>query len=494
MSGKIKLEVVEGPIQGKTFLFEEHDTFLFGRLPDCHACLPDDPMLSRHHFIMEVNPPDACIRDLGSLNGTIVNGVKYGGRKEDETPEEGAQRKYPEVTLKHGDRIKVGGTVLAVHIEIPAICCECNRIIDDSEREQCAWIGGTWICAACRQKLAASHESQKAPKPCRCRICGMDVSAEIGKARRGEYVCKSCREKRGADPAEILFKLLCQAGKLRVAEKTPDIKGYEIEKRLGIGGFGAVYLARRKKDSQRVAIKIMLSKVVVDKDSRERFLREIKVMKGLWHEHIVSLLDNGSAGSAFYFIMEYCEAGSVDRLMACRGGKLTLSEAAPIILQALKGLDYAHSKNIVHRDLKPGNIFLKGPEGRWTAKVADMGLAKNFQRAGFSGPTVTGTAAGTPQFMPREQLVNFKYMKPVSDVWSMSATLYNMLTGQSPWDFPRGKDPFEVILRSSIIPIRERDSSIPKRVAEVIDRALDNKIENRYQTAGKFREALEKAL
>jgi len=361
-----------------------------------------------------------------------------------------------------------------------AICCECSCAIADNDREQCAWIGGAWICAACKQKLIALHE------PCRCQKCGKDVSKEVDKARQGDYVCKSCRQKSGAEPVEILFEFMHRT------EKTPDIKGYEIEKRLGIGGFGAVYLARHKKSGQRVAIKILLSRVAVDEGSRERFLREIEVMKDLRHEHIVPLLDNGSVGSAFYFIMEYCEGGSVDRLMAHRGGRLRLSEAVPIILQSLKGLDYAHSKNIVHRDLKPANILLKGQEGRWTAKIADMGLAKNFQRAGFSGPTMTGKAAGTPHFMPREQLIDFKHVKPVSDVWSMSATLYNMLTGQSPWDFPRGRDPFEVILSGSIVPIRKRDSVIPEKLAAVIDRALDNNIKNRYQTADEFRRALEK--
>ena len=135
MSGKVKLEAVEGPMKGKAFIFEEHDTFLFGRLDDCHACLPDDNMVSRHHFIMEANPPDARIRDLGSLNGTYVNGAKYGSREAHETPEEGAKRQYPEVDLKHGDRIKVGATVLAVALEGEAVCCQCNAAIADADRE-----------------------------------------------------------------------------------------------------------------------------------------------------------------------------------------------------------------------------------------------------------------------------------------------------------------------------------------------------------------------
>ena len=145
MSGKVDLQIVDGPMRGKTFSFEEHDTFLFGRMSDCHACLPHDPMVSRHHFIMEVNPPDARIRDLGSLNGTYINDIKCGGREPRETPQEGALRHCPEVDLKDGDKIKVGETVLAINIQVSVACCECNGIIAEKDRE--AWFYEVdWHC------------------------------------------------------------------------------------------------------------------------------------------------------------------------------------------------------------------------------------------------------------------------------------------------------------------------------------------------------------
>ena len=108
--------------------------------------------------------------------------------------------------------------------------------------------------------------------------------------------------------------------------------------------------------------------------------------------------------------------------------------------------------------------------------------------------TVTGNVAGTPVFMPREQVTNFKYVKPASDVWSMGATLYYMLTSRFPRDMRRGQDPMEAILHGQIVPVRKRDSSIPTKVAEVIDRALDNSAKNRYKDATEMRKALAKAL
>jgi serine/threonine-protein kinase len=494
MSGKLKLEVTQGTMRGKFFAFDEHDTFIFGRTPECHARFPDDTMVSRHHFILEVNPPDARIRDLGSLNGTYVNDTKYGGRGEDETPEEGAKRKYPEVDLKDGDQIRVGETVLTLRIEMPMVCCQCNCSIADKDREKCFWIGGTFICVSCKNKLAASAQPAKKAEPVRCQKCGKDVSSEIGKDRRGNYICQSCQKKAEADPAELLLQILKQAGKQQDRGAVPSIQGYDIEKRIGIGGMGAVYLAKNKKDHKHVAVKIMLSKVAVDERAREQFKREMNIASSLHHNNIVEFIDDGSAGSAFYFIMEYCDGGGVNDLMDLHGGRLHLDVAGPIMLQSLEGLAYAHKKAFVHRDIKPHNILLCGSGRNLTAKISDFGLAKNFQRAGFSGMTVTGSIAGTPMFMPREQLINFKYTKPVSDVWSLGATFYNMLTGQLTRDFKKGQDPMEVVLQGRIVPIRERDASIPKKLAEVIDRALSNEPSQRFQDATEMLKAMQKVL
>jgi hypothetical protein len=118
MPGRVCLDVVAGPIQGRHFEFDGHDTFLFGRSPDCHAELAaDDATASRHHFLLEVNPPAARLRDLGSLNGTYVNGQKHGGREKHLTPEQAKEKPWPQVDLRDGDLIRVGATVINVRID-----------------------------------------------------------------------------------------------------------------------------------------------------------------------------------------------------------------------------------------------------------------------------------------------------------------------------------------------------------------------------------------
>ena len=182
-------------------------------------------------------------------------------------------------------------------------------------------------------------------------------------------------------------------------------------------------------------------------------------------------------------------------LMMRRGGKLTLHEASPIMLQVLKGMAYVHSEGFIHRDLKPPNILLSGKEGQWVAKIGDMGLAKNFEEAGFSGMTVTsGGFAGSLAYMPREQIINFRNIKPVSDIWAIGATYYHMLTGYLPRARRPGEEPINIVLYGKAIPIRQRNPDIPQSVAAVIDRALTSNEIERYQNAGEMYRALSQAL
>jgi eukaryotic-like serine/threonine-protein kinase len=138
-------------------------------MDDCQVCLPEDKYVSRHHFIPEVNPPEARIRNLGSLHGTYINGQKYGGREKHETPEEGAKRQYPQVDLNDGDEIKVGKTIFRVRVEVESPAVQ-----------------------MCRQR------------------CGKDVSVEVGSGSQGDYTCEACRQEIEADSDALLKDLLDQ--------------------------------------------------------------------------------------------------------------------------------------------------------------------------------------------------------------------------------------------------------------------------------------------
>jgi hypothetical protein len=453
MSGKITLTIVTGPKAGTTFIFEEHDILLLGREKDCQVCLPEDPQISRHHFILEVNPPQIRIRDLGSLHGTYINGQKYGGRGKYETPAEGAGRTSAQIDLHDGDEIRAGKTTFQVRVETARI-----------------------------------HKSR------RCLKCYERISIEDGEGGQDDNICKICRQEQVRDSSQMHYLPFFHEQSQSLGQKGIDVPDYKIIQELGQGGMGIVYLAQHIKDGRQVALKVMHSRGSGDERSHKKFLREMEATRALRHPHIITFLESGVRHDIFYFLLEFCEGGNVADLIVRRHGRLTLEEAKPIILQTLQGLAFAHKQRFVHRDIKPQNILLRGKEGSWSARLADLGLAKNFEQAGFSGLTFTGEKVGTFQFMPREQVTHFKGFKPVSDVWAMGATCYYMLTGAFPRNHLDTQDQVAVILRGEIIPIGTRDPSIPRPIAEVIDRSLADKVNDRYQHAGEMYEALKKVL
>lgn len=503
MPDKLTLQIIAGPENGKNFAFEEHDTLIFGRMDDCNVCLPDDSFLSRHHFILEVNPPQARVRDLGSLNGTYVNGVKYGGRQRHETPEQGALHQYPEVDLKDGDEIKVGETIMQIEVNLAQYCISCGSELSKNWAEKRIAAGEALLCEKCLlEQERKAREEQKPPpppkpKPVYCQKCGKDVTEEARGAPREGYICQQCQQEAAFDPGELLMQLLARMmaeGSLPPEAEELKVPDYDIVRKLGCGGMGCVYLAKHKKTGQQVALKVMLSKVAVSEHARAQFTREIDNQRMLKHKNIAAFMGQGSVGSMFYFLQEFCSAGCVGKLLERRGGRLSIDEALPIMIDSLEGMEYAHDMHYVHRDLKPQNVLLQQVNGKQVAKIGDLGMAKNFTTAGFSGMTVTGSYGGTPPFMPREQVINFKYVKPVTDVWALGATYYNMLTGFYPLDFSGEPDHVKVILNGKPTPIRQRRSDIPPRLAEVIDRSLQVKVQDRYQDAGEMLVAVRKAI
>ncbi|MBW2061101.1 MAG: protein kinase [Deltaproteobacteria bacterium] len=505
MPAKVSLTVSQGKLKGKVFTFNECITAIIGRGTDCNIRLPDDKDLqsiSRHHCLLDINPPDVRVRDLGSLNGTFVNGRKIGQRKKDQKPQEIDQKAFPEYDLKDGDEIKLGSMVFRVGIHAAAVCTDCGKEIPEDRKEELRLKGDTYRCESCRQK---EDKVRTGPPPDSqakaCALCGRDVSKEVGEHRQGAYICRACKSK----PSEIVEMLVTKAS--QGDEQLQALQGYEIVKELGQGTFSVVFLARHRENGQEVAVKMMLPEVAVDDASRQRFLREVEITKALNHPHVVQLIGSGDFGGIFFFTLEYCEGGSVDKLREKKGGKLSLDEAMEIILQVLDGLEYIHTveisdiklsdgrteqvKGLVHRDIKPANLFLPGSGKNRLVKIADVGVGKAFDTAGLSGQTRTGTVGGTPVYMPRQQVINFKYAKPDVDVWAAAATLYNLLTGTFARNFKKGEDPWRTVLQTQAVPIRERDSSIPEKVAGVIDMALVDQPTITYKSALEFKQALE---
>jgi eukaryotic-like serine/threonine-protein kinase len=376
MPSKITLSVTRGNLKGQHYLFEERTTCIIGRAEGCLPQLPDDPdhsTISRYHCLLDINPPNIRVRDFGSKNGTYVNGKKIGQRLPEQTPEEGAKMNFPEYDLQAGDTIKLSSTEFQVAIEF-------------------------------------ATEDRPTINVAKANVVYADVP------KKPNFL-------------ELLNNLLKRA--IAGDRNLVAIRGYEIVKLLGKGGFGEVYLARNEQTQEIVALKVMLPEIVAHQSAIDQFFREAQNTKMLSHTHIVELRDLGYSDGVFFLTMEYCDRGSVKDLMESQGGRLSIDKALEIIFQVLEALDYAHhaeipyvkladggvakGRGLVHRDLKPANIFLTKSGKKTIAKVGDYGLAKAFDLAGLSGQTLTGSKAGTPAFMPRQQVLNFKYAQPEVD-------------------------------------------------------------------------------
>jgi serine/threonine protein kinase len=278
----------------------------------------------------------------------------------------------------------------------------------------------------------------------------------------------------------------------------------------------------------------MLPQVAVSFDHYRAFHREIEVTRQLRHPNIVELIDDGSVKGAYYCVLEFVDGTDLKRLMRAEGGRLSLADAAPIMLGTLEGLAFAHRvkvqvravgsdkefTGIVHRDLKPENILLARAGDGWVPKVADFGLAKSFESAGLSDMTIKGVC-GTPAYWPREQITHYRYLHPATDVFSIGCVFYELLTGA--WARPGLREMFErcklrkippqlagfmrVIAANPIPPLHDVNPAIPIPVAAVIDRSLlEMEVPNdeaqmravlqslRYPDAGVFHEELALAL
>jgi len=452
---KVVFEAIAGPIQGSAFPFDGHDVFLFGRAAECHGSASGDSSVAPHHFLVEVNPPQARLRDLGSERGTSVNGVTCGSHSAAENNPSGGQGSPGAVDLKHNDQIQAGDTVFRVLVET------------DPEA-----------------KTAASVK---------CMYCGCLVDWRKDNWGVGGRICQQCRETSQSDPLQLLRAIAPKPAGYKRGDVTPVVPGYEFDGLLGEGPSGAVYKARRSADNQQVAIKIVLPKAPVTEAQRNALLRELEGLRQVQHANIVGLIDAGPTGCGFYFVTEFCNQGNVWDLIQQHGGRLPLDIAAGILRRVLKGLAYAHENQLIHRNLKPQNILLGDLEGKLQAKIGGLGFTAAFAKAGLDGLTLTGNMDGAYAFLPREQLIRYRQASPAEDVWSTAATFYAMVTGNYPRDPLAGRDPIQTILETPVVPIRNRDAAIPKPLANVIDTALSSDDAKRYPTAVEFRTALSSA-
>jgi CHASE2 domain-containing sensor protein/predicted Ser/Thr protein kinase len=266
------------------------------------------------------------------------------------------------------------------------------------------------------------------------------------------------------------------------AVEKPMLGRYQVEKELGKGAMGVVYLGKDPKIGRVVAIKTMaLSQEFEGEeltDARERFFREAETAGRLQHQNIVTIFDAGEEHDLAYIAMEFLKGR--DLVEFCKGANLLpMPKVLSIVARVAEALAYAHKQNVVHRDIKPANIMYEVDSD--TVKVTDFGIA----RITDSSKTKTGLVLGTPSFMSPEQIAG-KKVDGRSDLYSLGVMLFQMLTGVLPF---RGDSMAELmykIANEEAPDIRIVRNEIPEQLAQVVAKALMKRSDLRYQDGDAF--------
>lgn len=283
-------------------------------------------------------------------------------------------------------------------------------------------------------------------------------------------------------------------GKMDLSGQT--VGGYQISKKLGAGGMGAVFQARQLSLDRDVAMKVLPGQMAANPELLARFTREALSAAQLTHHNVIQVYDVGSVDAVHFITMEFVRGASLGDLIR-KEGKLMVEDAAAYVLQAARGLKYAHENGVIHRDIKPDNLMVNE---QGIVKIADMGLAKmrghaekavGLDHASQSERdslinmakgdiTVGQVAMGTPAYMPPEQARDAGNVDHRADMYSLGCTLYYMIAGRAPY---QGTTAYELItkhINEPLTPLEAHVRNVPPEISAIIQRMLMKDPADRY--------------
>lgn len=264
---------------------------------------------------------------------------------------------------------------------------------------------------------------------------------------------------------------------------------YHLVALLGQGGMGAVYKAVQTSLGRDVAVKVMASGLADQPGFLERFNREARLAASLHHPHIITIHDFGAVQNLTFVVMQFLNGGSLEQRMRQRvGSPPSLGEIVHLLNGVASALDYAHSRNVIHRDIKPANIVF---DDGGKAYLVDFGIAKMLD-ATNAGLTGTGTAMGSPSYMPPEQWQG-EEVKPASDQYALAITVYNVLTGRLPFEATNTPALMYKHLQDDPTPIHTIRPDLPTQTMTVLGRAMAKKPQDRWPSCMAFADALQQS-
>ena len=431
---RVRLEVITGPSQSQSFTFHGHQSFLVGRSHRAHLQLPiADRYFSRVHLMIEMNPPCCRLCDMGSTNGTKLNG-----------------RRVQSADLCDGDLIQGGDTTLKISLL------------------------GNWKDSMSSVQPPLDQADGSPPRDSGTSQCSTTLSYH---SQAGLV-------------ASVPLPTATPQAEAGTKREFPAIPNYAIVRELGRGGMGIVYLAQCERSGMAVAIKTIRPAVAVSQAETAIFLREATILQRLCHPKIVRFRESGQVGASLlhHGLRRWNHASQIIK----KEGPLQVKRAVGLLCDAIEALQYAHQEGFVHRDVKPGNLLVEGAAGNETCKLADFGLARAYHASSLSGLTMMGDVGGTIPYMPPEQITDYRSAKPSADQYAAAATLYHLLTGAHVFDFDKipNQERLAKVLCDDPVPIRDRRPDIPRELAHAIHRALAKEPDDRFADVAALGEAL----
>ena len=270
---------------------------------------------------------------------------------------------------------------------------------------------------------------------------------------------------------------------------------YRIGTVLGIGGMAAVISAKHLGLDEMVAIKMLLPECCNDPAVVERFVQEGKTAIKIRSEHVVRMLDVGVVAGRAYLVMEHLDGKNLDALLR-DGGPLAFATAVDFLLQACEAIGEAHALGIIHRDLKPANLFLTHRvDGSPCVKVLDFGISKMPQSvstrpAAGSHPTLPSVVMGSPEYMSPEQMASAAAADQRSDIWSLGAVLYELVTGRMAFGGATTSEICARVLMGPPVPLVQLRADVPDDLWLVVSRCLEKDCSRRYANVAELARAL----
>jgi serine/threonine protein kinase len=322
----------------------------------------------------------------------------------------------------------------------------------------------------------------------KCRQCGFELDADV-------RYCPNCATRvdtpvRPGEAADVFMGTISGTATVFMPERADsslDLEAgkefhgrYRIDRKLGQGAMGVVYLANDKLTGRQVALKLINPMLMYSVSSRERFLREGLIARDIRHKNVVAVYDVGETEGQYYLVMEYLPGETLRSWLhniIQSGNDVPYETAEKIIRNILEGLDAAHASGVVHRDVKPENIMLTGnPEaGDHSLKILDFGIARAIDSSGKQVVTTT-TSTGTALYMAPEQKTAADTVGPPADLYAVSAMFYELLLGVAP--------------TGRWTPLSKEREDLPAGIDDVIDKGLSSRPRSRYQNGQEYLKAI----